>query len=114
MGILSRLFGNNSSRVEEAINSAYIKKGFNKTDVSWSDAVYFAKSNSADFDDGDEDISFYSDLAQEEVWIRIIKNPKNSKTVIIVSSAEEHRQRIKDMESGEFDPSKYPSYRLEF
>lgn len=114
MGLLGNLFGSKSVDFNEEIRSAYQIKGFVKTDIDWEKAFSFAKERSSLIYDGDEDVNFYMYLDAEDVYVRFLRNPRTGKTIIIVSNADLHRQMIKEMESGEFDSDKYPSYKLEF
>lgn len=112
MGLFSNLFGSEKANIEELIIKAYSIKGFYKTDISWDKAVEFAKNKNSDVSSGDGFFNMY--LGSEEVTVRFLRNPKNGKTVIIVTNAEEYRKQIEDMYSENYDPSKYPSYKLEF
>lgn len=114
MGLFGKIFGSGKVDFEQEIRSAYLVKGFIKTNVDWGKSFAFAKAKNSQICNGDEDISFYMFIDTEEVWVRFLKNPRNEKTVIIVSKAEIHRQMIEEMETGEFDFDKYPSYKLEF
>jgi hypothetical protein len=97
--------------IEEAISQAYSDKGFYKTNIDWGIAVEFAKNHNADISNGD---GCFNILLSSEVTVRFLKKPKNGTVVIAVINAEEYRQEIEDMQSGNYDPSKYPSYKLEF
>ena len=114
MGIFKKLFGSKKNNIEELIIKAYECKGFYKTDITWNEAFKFAKDhyNIDMFGNGDGFFNMY--LNSEEVIVRFLKNPKNEKTIIGVMNAEEHRKQIEDIESGNYDPTKYPSYKLEF
>jgi len=113
MGLLGNLFGS-SVDFNEEIRSAYRIKGFVKTNIDWGKAFSFAKERNSLIYDGDEDLDFFMHLDSEEISVRFLRNPRTGKTVIIVSNADVHRQMIKEMENGEFDFDKYPSYKLEF
>lgn len=112
MGLFSKLFGSEKANIEELIKKAYSIKEFCKTDISWDEAVKFANNHNANISYGDGFFNMFLD--SEEVTVRFLKNPKNGKTVIIVTNAEEYRKQIEDMYSENYDPSKYPSYKLEF
>lgn len=112
MGFLSSLFSSQESRISEAIERSYEVKGFNKTDIAWSDAVKFATDHDAEVVNDEGLFNLYID--SEEVIVRFLRNPKNGKTVIIVENAEDYREQVAAMYSDDYDPSQYPSYKLEF
>ncbi|WP_420554777.1 hypothetical protein [Neptuniibacter marinus] len=117
MGLFSKLFGDSSGDIEAAIKKSYSVKGFNKTQIAWNSAFKFAKSRSQFsefYEDNDIDVDFFTHLDSEEVHVRFLRNPRNGTTVISVENAEVHRSIVRDMESGNYDPSKHPSYELKF
>ncbi len=118
MGLFGKLFGSDkefNNDMLEIIEKAYAVKGFHKTNIDWGTAVNFAKQYNADNDIGTiGDGVFNIDINSEEVTVRFIRNPKNGTVVVIVTSSEEYKQQIEAMSSDNYDPSKYPSYKLEF
>lgn len=119
MGLLGKLFGseklNKRNNILEIIKKAYDIKGFYKTNIDWNTGVSFAKQhNVVDDIETYGDGTFNINLNSEEVTVRFLMNPKNRTVVIIVTNAEEYKKQIEAMHSENYDPSKYPTYKLDF
>jgi hypothetical protein len=118
MGLFGKLFSSDkefNSDMLEIIENAYDIKGFYKTNIDWGTAVDFAKQHNSDDDIGIiGDGIFNINLNSEEVTVRFIKKPKNGTVVIMVTTTKEYKEQIEAMFSEDYDPSKYPTYKLEF
>lgn len=118
MSLFGKLFGSDkklSNDILEIIKKAYDIKGFYKTSIDWNTAVNFAKQHNADDDIGTNgDGIFNININSEEVTVRFLRNPKSGTVVIIATNAEEYKQQVEAMYSEDYDPSKNPSYKLEF